>query len=114
MRTKRLKVLFAIIELVICFSACAIIEEAQENTKHKVSWHVNAPVQTKSGSPVDTLQLALDCQTNKSLLLVHQIKKNNGEYVLGLSENDAAQLCIPDSLYFWAQECVRVLNGEIE
>ena len=95
-------------------TSCAIMEESQIALADGIVYTVVEPIRTKSVTQADSLQIALECQINKKLFLVHQIRKTNGVFVLDLTDQDIVQLSIPDSLCIWANEFLDELNGNGE
>ena len=67
---------------------------------------------TKAYSPEDSIRRLHAFQSDKEKMLLYQIKKRNGTYVLDLTKEDAKELNIPDSLYLWATQVVESLNKE--
>jgi hypothetical protein len=111
-KMKRQEILLLVITSAI-ISACAVIEETEGIYSVKNDTFADTKtITTKSVIQEDSLQVALQCQTNKRLILIHQIKQLDGVFYLNLTEQDIAQLSIPDSLYVWAQNCVLALNQE--
>lgn len=103
---------FSTIVTLISFSACAIIEEAEDTSTQINHFTVEDYAETKSVIQEDSTQVAMRCQSNKKLILIHQIIQRDGIYYLNLTDQDISQLSIPDSLYNWAQNCVLRLNKE--
>jgi len=111
------KKIFAALGLLSLFiiSACSVMKEEiiqREESGNKVNRRVIEPTLTKGGSIEDSLRVRATLQSDKSTMLINQIKSKDGYFYLGLDQTDAEELHIPDSLYFWAIEFVNSLNAE--
>ena len=91
------------------FASCAIVDESKlsENTGPR---RIISRGLTKAYSPEDSIRRLHAFQSDKEKMLIYQINKRNGTYVLDLTKEDAKELNIPDSLYLWATQVVEVLN----
>ena len=94
-------------------SACAIIVESEPVVPERRNYRV-APksMYTKSMIQEDSLQLVMDFQKNKEVMLLHQIKELNGCFYLDLTEADIRELNIPDSLCDKVNELIRIANDD--
>lgn len=100
-----------IILAIVLFASCAIVDESKlsENTGPR---RIISRGLTKAYSPEDSIRRLHAFQSDKEKMLLYQIKKRNGTYVLDLTKEDAKELNIPDSLYLWATQVVESLNKE--
>lgn len=105
---KRLTVAVCLSALLV--SSCSIMEETPITTSQRQAWTIQEHAATKSGPLIDSLQYLISFQTNKRIILMHQIKKRNGAYYLDLTQTDIESLSIPDSLHQWALNYVKCLN----
>ena len=110
----RTKIKAFVVITVLIISACSIIKEevAPIIDTGKINRYVEESTLTKGSIFVDSIQLSINYQTNKRMMLIHQIKNNNGLYYLDFSEKDIMELAIPDSLFCWALDFVNSLNAE--
>ena len=114
----RIKKTFSVIisiSISIMLSSCSVMEEMTESTTDKgtrsAAREVRDPYMTKSGVQVDSLQMLIAFQTSQRVLLLHQIRRSSGSYVLKITNDDTRELGIPDSLYNWAIDYVNGLNN---
>ncbi len=101
--------------VVLALYACATIDESQiSGGRQGVGLSVMPGVLTKSVnmSQADSLRRVYQYQSNKKRMLLYQIEECNGVYILNLSQAEAAELNIADSLYTWAQGIVDELNNK--
>ena len=94
----------------VIVSACAIIEESEPGVEERVGHKVVGPVYTKGLVQEDSLQRIIAFQTNKKIMLLHQIKERDGVLVLDLTENESRELGIPESLYNEVIEMISAAN----
>ena len=113
MTAKKMFLRFIVTSIAFLLTACAIMEEQEPladkgNNRRSIA---GTPY-TKSLSQEDSLQLVIAFQTDKRNMLLHQIKEDDGVFVLDMTDDDARNLSIPDSLYHWAQDIVRIANSK--
>ena len=65
---------------------------------------------TKGLVQEDSLQRIIAYQTDKTLLLLHQIKERDGVLVLDLTEAEIRDLYIPESLVYEVLEMIIAVN----
>lgn len=70
------------------------------------------PPVTKGMLQEDSLQVIIAYQTNKELMLFHQIKEKDGRFVLELTQDDVRALDIPDSLYNEVLDIINEANAK--
>ena len=99
---------------VVIVSACSVMREesAPSNRGMTPSRNVVESPYTKGNVQEDSLKQVIAYQSDKRMMLVNQIKSSDGVFYLNLSEEDVAELNIPDSLYRWALNFVESLNAE--
>lgn len=99
---------------VVIFSACSVMREesSPSNKGMTPSRHVVESPYTKGSVQEDSLKQVIAYQSDKRMMLVNQIKSSDGVFYLNLSEEDVAELNIPDSLYRWALNFVESLNAK--
>lgn len=99
---------------VVIVSACSVMREESEPLNRGMipSRNVVESPYTKGNVQEDSLKQVMAYQSDKRMMLVNQIKSSDGVFYLNLSEEDVAELNIPDSLYRWALNFVESLNAE--
>lgn len=99
---------------VVIVSACSVMREESEplNRGMTLSHNVVESPYTKGNVQEDSLKQVMAYQSDKRMMLVNQIKSSDGVFYLNLSEEDVAELNIPDSLYRWALNFIESLNAK--
>ena len=99
------------LSVLIGLLSCAIMEEAQPIANEKPKYFVTNPLYTKGLVQDDSLQRVVSFQTDKTIMLLHQIKKENGRLLLDLSETEVYELALPDSLYYNIMTVIESINN---
>ena len=95
----------------LTISACAIVEESEPAAGERINRSVTGPMYTKGLVQEDSIQRIIAYQTDKTLLLLHQIKERDGVLVLDLTEAEIRELNIPESLVNDVLEMIDEANG---
>ena len=91
-------------------ASCAIVEEYEPTTEERFNMTIVGPTFTKGMAQEDSLLCIMAYQTNKTLMLLHQIKEKDGVFFLDLTDEDIRELSIPESLYHNVMEMIDGAN----
>lgn len=94
----------------LIMASCAIVEEYEPTKEERLKMTIVGPTFTKGMAQEDSLLCIMAYQTNKTLMLLHQIKEVDGVFFLDLTEDDIRELSIPESLYNDVMEMIDGAN----